>query len=144
MHSKHFIRTLHHERIVHAIGEAEKLTSGEIRVFIAKKHIDDPVRSAQSEFERLGMTRTQQRNGVLLYIAPVSQSFAIIGDQGIHEKCGQTFWCEVAEAMRGKFIEGQYTDGVIHGIQTAGQVLKQHFPRQKKDINELPDEIVEG
>lgn len=144
MKTRQFIKQLEHDQIVHAIGEAEKLTSGEIRVFVSRKKSDDPVAAAQREFERLGMTKTAQRNGVLLYISPASQSFAVIGDKAIHEKCGQDFWTKVAEAMRGQFAAGHLTEGIIAGVTFAGHALGEHFPRQPDDKNELPNEIVEG
>lgn len=144
MHTKEFVHRLDNDRIVEAIGAAEKLTSGEIRVFLSKKKIDDPVRSAEAEFQRLKMDRTELHNGVLLFIAPESQAFAIIGDRGIHEKCGQSFWGEVAEAMRASFKEGQFTDGVIKGIEAAAEALRQHFPCRPDDINELPNQVEQG
>jgi uncharacterized membrane protein len=144
MQTREFLNQLDHDRIVRAIGEAELLTSGEVRVFVSKKPADDPVRAAEREFTRLGMTKTAERNAVLLYVSPVSQSFAIVGDQGIHEKCGQPFWCEVAEAMRNEFLAGHLTAGVVAGIMSAGQALQKHFPRQPDDKNELPDHVIEG
>ena len=141
MQTKEFVHQLENDRIVTAIGAAEKLTSGEIRVFITRKKVDDPVRTAQAQFHRMGMHKTQLRNGVLLFIAPESQAFAIIGDQGIHEKCGQNFWAQVAEAMLANFREGKLTEAVISGIEAAGAALQQHFPRSHDDINELPDAV---
>ena len=141
MQTKEFVEQLENDRIVTAIGAAEKLTSGEIRVFITRKKVDDPVRTAQKQFHRMGMHKTQSRNGVLLFIAPESQAFAIIGDQGIHEKCGQNFWALVAQAMVTNLREGKLTQAVISGIEAAGAALQQHFPRRDDDINELPDEV---
>lgn len=144
MQTKVFYNALEHSRITEAIREAELRTSGEIRVFVAKRPSEDPVRAAQAEFRKLGMHATQERNAVLIYVAPRSQTFAIIGDQGIHEKCGQSFWGQVAEAMRSHFLAGRYTDGIVHGIAEAGTLLGQHFPRRPDDKNELPDDVVEG
>ncbi len=144
MHHKHFHSALEHGKIVEAIRAAELRTSGEIRVFVAKRPTEDPVRAAQAEFHRLGLDATQEHNGVLIYVAPRSQTFAIIGDRGIHEKCGQNFWGQVAEVMRSHFMAGRYTDGIVHGVQEAGVILQQHFPRRSDDINELPDEVAEG
>ena len=143
MQSKQFVHQLKNDEIVTAIGAAEMLTSGEIRVFVSRKKVDDPVSTAQKQFQRMGMNKTQLRNGVLLFIAPESQTFAIIGDQAIHEKCGQIFWAKVAEAMLAHFREGRLTEGVISGIAAAGTALQQHFPRTADDVNELPDEVEE-
>ena len=144
MQTKQFYAALEHGRITEAIRAAELRTSGEIRVFVAKRPTEDAIRAAQAEFHRLRMDATQERNGVLIYVAPRSQTYAIIGDQGIHEKCGQSFWGQVAEAMRSHFVAGRYTEGIVHGIHEAGGILQQHFPRRRDDINELPNEVVEG
>jgi uncharacterized membrane protein len=132
-----------HPQVVAAIGAAERETSGEIRVLLARHKAPDAVASAQKHFERLGMTRTQHRNGVLIFLAPRSRTFAVIGDQGVHEKCGDAFWTELAAAMTEHFKRGDFTAGLVHGIDRAGALLAKHFPRQADDRNQLPDEIEE-
>lgn len=128
-------------RIVAAIGAAEARTSGEIRVLVSAATADDPVAAAKQHFERLGMTATQEKNGVLIFVSPPSHTFAVIGDRGIHEKCGETFWQELAEAMGGHFKRGDFTLGVCLAIERAGELLARHFPRQPDDRNELPDRV---
>lgn len=130
-----------HVRIVAAIGAAEQRTSGEIRVLVSAEPAEDPLAAARKQFERLGMTRTAARNGVLIFVAPPSHTFAVIGDTGIHEKCGDTFWAELATAMTDHFKRGEFTDGLVLGIHRAGELLAQHFPRRPDDRNELPDQI---
>ena len=136
-----FIDQLAHQHIVTAIQAAERKTSGEIRVFISHKKITEAVGSAQAEFNRLGMTRTQHRNGVLIFVAPAAQKFAVIGDTGVHEKCGQKFWDALAAEMTRHFAQADYSQGIITGIMKAGEILAQHFPAQPGDKNELPDKI---
>jgi uncharacterized membrane protein len=128
-------------RVVAAIASAEQRTSGEIRVFVSSRATDDAVKSAGQQFERMAMTRTAQRNGVLIFLAPTSHAFAVIGDQGVHEKCGDAFWRELAAAMSEHFKRGDFTDGLILGITRAGDLLARHFPRTPDDRNELPDAI---
>jgi uncharacterized membrane protein len=132
-----------HLLVVAAIGVAEKKTSGEIRVVIARHKAADPVAAARQHFERLGMTRTQHRNGVLIFLAPRSRTFAVIGDTAIHDKCGGEFWRELATAMSGHFVRGDFTAGLLHGINRAGFLLAEHFPRTAGDQNELPNQIEE-
>jgi uncharacterized membrane protein len=132
-----------HARVVSAIAAAEALTSGEIRVVVSKRRVDDAVASAKKSFERLGMTRTELRNGVLIFVAPASRAFAVIGDTGVHEKCGDDFWRELATAMTSYFKRGDFTGGLVHGIERAGALLAEHFPRRPDDVNELPDGVVE-
>jgi uncharacterized membrane protein len=141
MKQQTFIEQLQNGQIVTAIRAAEAETSGEIRVFISRKEVGDPVAAAQQEFTRLGMTRTAGRNGVLIFVAPRSQNFAILGDQGIHERCGEEFWREVAEQMTAHFRKSEFTEGIVSAIQKAGTLLARHFPRRSDDKNELPDVV---
>ena len=133
--------SIDHARVVAAIAEAEQRTSGEVRVLVARQTTEDPVATARSHFERLGMTNTEARNGVLVYLAPRSRAFAIIGDTAIHEKCGSEFWSRVAAQMEEHFRRGEFTEGLVQGIREAGELLAQHFPRRSVDRNELPDAI---
>jgi len=96
---------------------------------------------AQETFTRLGMSKTKHRNGVLLFFAPVTQQFAIVGDSGVHEKCGDSFWQEVTAALGTLLKQGHFTGAVLAGIEKAGAVLARHFPRDRDDRNELPDRI---
>ncbi len=144
MRTKEFLHKLQHDRIVRAIAEAEKKTSGEIRVFIQHGQLDDPVAEARRQFEKLGMTATGDRNAVLIFVAPRSQKFAVIGDRGIHERCGDRYWLELVEKMRTHFKGENFTDAIVHAITQTGDLLAQHFPRRPDDRNELPDAIEEG
>lgn len=141
MRAKEFLNQLRHEHIVAAIREAELQTSGEIRVYVTRKEVDDPVPAAQATFARLGMEKTKERNGVLIFVAPRVNRFAIIGDTAIHAKCGDTFWVEVRDCMAEHFRKSEFTHGIIFGIKKAGTLLSQHFPRRPDDENELPDDV---
>ena len=131
------------ERIVAAITAAEMRTSGEIRVHVTRRVPENLEERAARRFELLGMTKTAERNGVLIYIAPRARVFRILGDTAIHEKCGEDFWKEVAAAMEAHFRQGKLTEGVLAGVERVGDVLARHFPRRAKDANELPDELTE-
>ena len=138
----HFLRQLD-EAAVQAIQQAESRTSGEIRVFVTTRHVDADaiIDRAASRFEKLGMSTTQDRNAVLLYLAPRSQQFAIIGDKGVNEKFGADLWEEIASTMASKLRAGRFTEAVVSGIAMAGDLLARHFPRRTDDRNELPNEI---
>ena len=138
---KPFLQNLEDEKIVKAIQAAESHTSGEIRVFISDAEPADPMAGAKLQFERMEMTNTKDRNGVLIFVAPKSRNFAIIGDEGVHNKCGEQFWKRIADEMTSRFKQGQFTEAIIHGVAAAGEVLSQHFPRQADDVNELPDKV---
>jgi uncharacterized membrane protein len=144
MRTKEFIARLDHNRIVEAIAAAERRTSGEIRVFIQHGDVADPVAAAQARFEKLGMTATRERNGVLVFVAPRSRKFAVIGDSGIHQRCGDEFWQRLVDAMRQHFQAENFTDAVVHAIAQTGELLSHHFPRRFDDSNELPDVVEQG
>jgi uncharacterized membrane protein len=145
MQTKAFLNALDHERIVKAIREAEACSRAEVRVHVSNQSVDDPAKAAAAQFEKLGMTATAERNGVLIYVAPRSQRFAIIGDSGIHQSCGQPFWQDVAAAMEADFRAGRFTDGIVKGLARTAEVLGTHFPRREGvcDVNELKDEVTE-
>ncbi len=140
---RHFFSRLDSDRIVKAIAEAEKKSSGEIRVHVTRHKPANLEERAKRRFELLGMTRTALRNGVLIYIAPKLRRFQILGDAGIHEKCGDDFWKETAAEIESHFRKADFTEGIVRGIAKIGDVLAEHFPRQAGDINELPDELAE-
>jgi uncharacterized membrane protein len=140
---KQFLSQLDHDRIVAAIGESEKATSGQIRVHITRRRPADLEARARRRFEKLGMTQTRHRNGVLIYIAPNLRQFQILGDTGVHEKCGDDFWKETAREIQEHFRRGAFTDGILRGVEKVGRVLAEHFPREAGDSNELPDEVTE-
>lgn len=141
MKSRDFLKQLRHDDIVAAIQTAEQKCSGEIRVFVSRKQPDDPVAAAQRVFEQLGMTNTRERNGVLIFVAPLVQKFAVLGDTAIHARCGEEFWGELASEMAGHFRHEQFTEGIVHAIHKTGELLARHFPHQPDDRNELSDSV---
>ncbi|MCC7050542.1 MAG: TPM domain-containing protein [Bacteroidia bacterium] len=130
--------------IINAIREAENNTSGEIRVHIEKNCKQEVIKQAAFVFEKLGMTNTQQRNGVLIYIAVKDKHFAIIGDKGINEAVPDGFWNNVCDVMKEHLAKGQITQAIITGVLLAGEQLKTFFPHQQNDKNELSDQISFG
>ncbi|HUR81780.1 MAG TPA: TPM domain-containing protein [Thermoanaerobaculia bacterium] len=141
MQQKEFLASLDQLRIVEAIQRAEKMTSGEIRVHVQPKAGAEIRNVAERTFERLGMTKTALRNGVLLFIAAEEQRFVILGDEGINAKVPAGFWDEIAAKLTTRFQNGQYTDGIVEAIESAGGQLRAYFPCATDDVNELANEI---
>ncbi len=142
MKQKEFLERLDEPRIQSAIKTAEKQTSGEIRVHVQPTTRGADIRSvAEKTFERLGMTKTELRNGVLLFIASEEQRFVILGDRGIDEKAPAGFWDEIAAKLTIRFKAGEFTDGIVDAIHSAGQELKTDFPRRTSDVDELTNDI---
>lgn len=138
---KKFFSEEEHKRIVAAVKEAEKQTSGEIRLFIEPRCKGEVLDRAAFIFHKLGIHNTKHRNGVLFYIAHADRQFAIIGDAGINAVVEDNFWDNIKEEMQRHFAEGKFADGLINGISQSGEALKKYFPHETGDINELPDEI---
>ena len=133
------------ERIVAAIRAAEKRTSGEIRVFIESKcRFVDPVDRAAEVFFGLKMEQTEDRNGVILYVAMKHHQLAIFGDEGIHKIVGTEFWNSEVQKILREFNAAHYVDGIITIVNDIGEALVKHFPYEQEDKNELPDNIVFG
>jgi len=131
-------------QILATIKEAEKNTSGEIRLFIEDDCGENVLDRAAFIFTELEMHKTKERNGVLFYLATDSRQFAILGDMGIHSKVKKDFWHEIKLEMQNFFTEGEFLKGLTIGIKMSGEALKEHFPYHKTDKNELSDEIVFG
>jgi uncharacterized membrane protein len=91
------------------------------------------------------MRATRDHNGILFFVVPSRRRFAVIGDEGIHQKVGQEFWEKLVAAMSEDFKAGKFNEGLVSGIEEAGRLLRVHFPYQgAKDVNELPDDIDHG
>ncbi|WP_396161998.1 TPM domain-containing protein [Flavobacterium sp.] len=136
-----FLTKQDEKEIVSSIVEAEKNTSGEIRVHIEEHSEKSPLDRAQEVFFELKMNETQDRNGVLFYICVSDKKFAIIGDKGINDVVESDFWDCTKDTVIANFKEGNFKKGLVEGILQAGQRLKHYFPYQSDDTNELSNEI---
>lgn len=144
MRTKEFIGKLEHDRIVQAIRDAEAKTSGQIRVYVQRgKVFGDPMKMAKERFRRLGMHATPERNAVLIFVAPRTHKLAVIGDKGIHEKCGAGLWERLIHRMRGDFQTEEFSHAIVEAIKEIGIALATHFPRKSTSANELPDDVIE-
>ncbi len=129
------------QRVTKAIEEAELNTSGEIRVHVESRCKEDILDHAAFIFKKLEMHKTDERNGILFYIALKDHKFAVIGDAGIHAKVGDQFWQDIRDEMIPLFKDGDLSGGLIRGIDKAGKQLQTFFPYQSNDKNELSNEI---
>ncbi len=144
MNAVKFFTKQEKEQIKSAVKEAELSTSGEIRVHIDNHCKEEVMDRAAWWFGKLEMHKTKQRNGVLFYLAVKDHKFAILGDAGINAVTLDDFWDTIKEKMFGHFSEGAFATGLQEGILMAGQALKEHFPYEEGDVNELSDEISFG
>lgn len=141
MTSRTFFSKEEQQKIVAAIKEAELNTSGEIRVHIENHCKKETLERAAEVFYDLKMNQTAARNGILFYIAVKDHKFAVIGDEGINKKVEHDFWNDIKDQMIFNFKENKFADGLVAGISKCGERLKEYFPYQSDDVNELSDEI---
>ena len=130
------------EKVKEAIQKAELRTSGEICVSVASFFWGSVEKAADKAFARLGVARTKEHNGVLFFIVPSRRKFVVLGDRGIHEHVGQEFWNRISEVVSVKFRDGDFTGGLIKGIEEIGEQLAAHFPYDPAtDKDELSDDV---
>lgn len=144
---KNFISESGKQKIATAISNAEKNTTGEIRIRIDKKCTEaNAIDAAITIFYQLNMNNTQHQNGVLIYIAVEDKSYCIIGDKAIDHIVHKKFWDKIATEMHDFFVRQQFEDGIVHAINKVGEVLHQHFPIKDSSTNEneLTDDISFG
>ena len=144
MNAINFFSKEEKEEIKSAVQEAELNTSGEIRVHIDNQCREDVMDRAAWWFGKLEMQKTEQRNGVIFYLAVKNKKFAILGDAGINEVVPENYWDTIKEKMLVQFKEGNFAEGLKEGILLAGAQLKEFFPHQENDVNELSDDISFG
>jgi uncharacterized membrane protein len=143
MKPHHFLKAIDHDKIVSAIAVAEKRTSGQIRVYVSHRNRVNALESANRRFLKLKMDRTPLRNAVMIFLAPSTHKFAVIGDVAVHAKCGDDFWRGVVAAMEPLLKRGDFTEAIIVGVAKVGDVLAEHFPRLSNNQNDVSDAVVE-
>ena len=144
MRTREFLSKLEHDRIVNAIREAESKTSAQIRVYIQRGKLNgDPLIAAQKKLQRLGMHKTSERNGVLIFVAPRAHKFAVVGDQAIHERCGDVYWRQIVDRMCEHFRNERFSDALVDAIRDIGKALATHFPKRAGSASAQSGEIGE-
>lgn len=128
-------------QVVEAIQQAERNTSGEIKVHIENHCKGNVEQRSLFVFKHLKLNETKLHNGVLIYLSVKDRKFAILGDEGIDKVVEEGFWNDVKDLMLSHFKEGRFAEGLVQGIQRCGEKLKAYFPYQTDDINEIPDDI---
>ena len=136
-------------KIEAAIKASEAEHGGEIRFAVEGGLDGAPLFKGQSARERaielfsqLRVWDTQQNTGVLIYLLLADRAVEIVADRGIHAKVESQEWSKVCRQMEAAFRHSNFEGGVVSGVQAVTQHLKQHFPSDSLDRNELPDKPV--
>ncbi len=141
---KEFFNEEEQSKVMQAVAEAEKMTSGEIRVHIERNSGQDPLKKAREVFVRIGMRETELRNGVLFFLTTEDKTFTILGDDNINKQVPEDFWETTKDTVLNNFKQAEFVQGLVEGIKLAGQQLATFFPYQSDDVNELSDQISFG
>ena len=143
MKIKHFLSALEHDRLHRAIQSAEESTSGDIVLYISHRRISDPLAAAHEEFRKLRLDAATAQNSLLIFLAPKTQKFAVVGGTALHEKVGQVWWDDFIAELTRQFKEGRFTEGLVAAIEHAGTALKTHFPASTTDRTGQKDIVEE-
>ena len=130
------------KKIAEAIKNAELLTSGEIRVYIAKQCKEDAIEKASAIFHNLKMQETKLRNAVLIFVCPADKKAAILGDSGINSVIQDNFWDSALNELVSYCSKDLITEGICVAVEKVGDIIKQKYPFLEGDINELDNEII--
>ncbi len=133
MKAKHFFTQIEHARITQAIREAERGTSGDIVLYITHHAVDDALAAAHATFTKRHLEKAADDNSLLLFVAPKSQTFALVGGKALHDRVGQAWWDALVALLGEHFKAGRFTDGLVAVIGKAGHALKEHFPSSRVD-----------
>jgi uncharacterized membrane protein len=146
MKTSAFLSTLEHDRIAAAIATAERATTGHIRVFVSHRSREDALAAAHARFCKLGLHKTDARNAVLVYFSPRARKYAVVGDEGIHQRGGgDAFWQSVVDATMAPLLkEGRFTDAIVAAVEAIGRELATHYPAAPGSRHDdVPDAVEE-
>jgi uncharacterized membrane protein len=134
-------------RISNKIKAEEKKTAGEIcvsikehRSFIQRKKSVQKL--AEEEFFKIGIDKTRDKTGIIIFFLLEAREFYILADEGINKKVPEKTWDKIKDEMQEHFIEGKFSEGIIHGIGSVGKILSEHFPIKPDDTNEIPNKVI--
>lgn len=134
-------------RISKTIREMEKYTSGEIVVSIKErrsllqKH-KSVKQLAQKEFQRIGMKKTRDKTGILLFIILEAREFYVLADDGIHSIVGDSAWEGIKDLLLQYFKDGDFCHGIVAAVREMGKILSPHFPIKPDDTNEISNRVI--
>ena len=143
MKIKHFLSALQHDQLHQAIRSAEEGTSGDIVLYISHKRVSDPLAAANDEFRKLRLDAATAQNSLLIFLAPKTQKFAVVGGTALHDKVGQAWWDDFIARMTRDFKEARFMEGLVSAIELAGRSLKAHFPSSDTDRTGQKDIVEE-
>lgn len=101
-----------------------------------------PRERAVQVFSQLRVWDTAHNSGVLIYLLLADKDVEVVADRGIHARVGDAHWAAICHDMEKMFRKGEFESGVLHGIAAITALLRQHYPAQGANANELSDRPV--
>jgi uncharacterized membrane protein YgcG len=64
-----------------------------------------------------------------------------VGDEGIDRVTPLDYWDSLRDTLAERFTAGSYCEGLLEILDRVEAVLAEHFPYEKGDVDELPDDL---
>lgn len=132
-----------------AIRDVESRHAGEIR-FAVETALELPElwfglaarQRALEVFGQLGVWDTEGNNGVLVYVLLADHDVEIVADRAIAGRVSQAEWDAICREVEDHYRAGRFTEGSVAAVQAVGRLLAKHFPAQRGDRNEQPNQPI--
>ena len=112
-----FLNAIDDDKIIAAIQHAEAASGVMIRVHVSHQSSIDPVKAAQRVFQKLEKRNADRLGHVLLFISPLSRTFALYGNSLAHAACGSDGWMTMTNQLAENFKTGEFTAGLLRVIE---------------------------
>lgn len=113
------------------------------RFFLRADQVAEEVEEAAiTSFYREKLYRTRDQNGILIFISVLERRVYILGDRGIDAKINDNGWQDIVSGLTAGIRRGKQGEALLAAVNQVGEILKQHFPIQEGDRNELHNLII--
>lgn len=114
------------------------------RPFIRPEDMEEEVgEAALTSFYRRGLHNTRDKTGVLIFISVFERRVLVLADSGIHAKVNPSVWEEVVQTISTGIREGRQAEALCRAVRRCGELLGEHFPCRRDDVDELDNLIIE-
>jgi uncharacterized membrane protein len=131
----------HDQRLIaDAIRIAEKRTAAEFKVHVEPSN-PNPQARARALVDKLKVSRTAARNGVLVYAAIRDRRCVVVADVGLRAQAESAAWKGIVERASVEFRNGRFGHGLAQAVLALSEELRGSQPRRADDVNEVDDGI---
>jgi uncharacterized membrane protein len=101
-----------------------------------------PRERAVHVFSLLRVWDTAANNGVLIYVLVADGAIELVADRAVAAKIAQEEWQRLCREIETAFRAGTYGEGAVAAVRAVGAHLARHFPAQRGESDELPNQPV--